>query len=182
MSEKTKAVWLAGLIAVAAIVWYFERRSPSEAVAGLSSTALTYTPLGVQNPELQRDVLKRSRETEYKSAGRDLFSAIVIPPPDTAPKEVAHGKVGPEIPPPPPPPALPVNMKFFGFGTVPNGTARLAFLSDGDLVIIVAEGETLLGKYRVVKIGNANLDFEEIATGRRGSTSLTEEPAAAPAS
>jgi hypothetical protein len=46
----------------------------------------------------------------------------------------------------------------------------------------VAEGDTLLGKYRVVKIGNANLDFEEIASGRRGSAVLSEEPVAAPAS
>jgi hypothetical protein len=55
-------------------------------------------------------------------------------------------------------------------------------LSDGDQIYIVAEGDTLLGKYRVVKIGNANLDFEEIASGRRGSTALTEEPVTAPAS
>jgi hypothetical protein len=46
----------------------------------------------------------------------------------------------------------------------------------------VAEVDTLLGIYRVVKIGNANLDFEEIASGRRGSTALSEEPITAPAS
>ncbi len=61
-------------------------------------------------------------------------------------------------------------MKFFGYGTMPNGTSRRAFLTDGDEVYIVGEGDTLLGKFRVMKIGNANLDFEEIASGRRGST------------
>ena len=63
-----------------------------------------------------------------------------------------------------------------------NGTAKRAFLSDGDNIYIVGEGDTLLGKFRVTKIGNANLDFEEIASGRHGSTQLTEEPVAAPAS
>jgi hypothetical protein len=178
MSEKNKAVWLAGLIAVAVFVWFFERRGPSAAVNGASAAAFSYRPLGVENPALQRERLDRSRKTEYKSAGRDLFSAIVIPPPDPTPKDVPREPIGPVVPLPPPPPALPVNVKFFGYGTVPNGTAKLAFLSDGDQVYIVAEGETLLGKYRVVKIGNANLDFEEIATGRRGSTSLSDEPMA----
>jgi hypothetical protein len=90
--------------------------------------------------------------------------------------------LGPVQPPPPPPPALPANLKFFGYGTIPNGTAKRAFLSDGDQIFIVGEGDTLLGKFRVLKIGNANLDFEEIASGRRGTTSLTDEPIAAPAS
>ncbi len=38
------------------------------------------------------------------------------------------------------------------------------------------------GKFRVTKIGNANLDFEEITGRRHGSTQLTEEPVTAPAS
>ena len=75
---------------------------------------------------------------------------------------------------------LPGNVKFFGYGTIPNGTAKRAFLSDGDNIYIVGEGDTLLGKYRVMKIGNANLDFEEIASGRHGTTRLSEEPVAAP--
>jgi len=182
MSEKSKAIWLAGLLAIAAIVWYFERRGPSAPSLDSSDAAFSYRPLGVENPALQREKLDHSRTAEYRSSGRDLFSGIAIPPADTAPKEEAHAPVGPVVPLPPPPPALPVGMKFFGYGTVPNGTAKRAFLSDGEQIYIVAEGETLLGKFRVVKIGNANLDFEEIATGRRGSTSLTDEPATAPAS
>jgi len=183
MSEKTKAIWLAGLIVVAVIVWYFSGKGPAAVSNPSLNPAAAYKPLAVENPELKRDILEHSRKTEYKSGGRDLFSMIAPPPPETAAKrEVAHTSYGPVMPPPPPPPALPGNVRFFGYGTVPNGTAKRAFLTDGDQIFIVAEGETLLGKYRVVKIGNANLDFEEIATGRRGSTTLTEEPATAPAS
>jgi GTPase len=71
-------------------------------------------------------------------------------------------------------------MKFFGYGTIPNGTLRRAFLSDGEEVYIVGEGDTLLGRFRIVKINNANLEFEEIATGRHNTVTMQEEQAAVP--
>ena len=178
MSDKTKLAWLVGLVAVAAIVWYFNGKVRSTITANsLAVTEFSYKPLGIENPELQREVLKHSRETEYKTSGRDLFTGFAPPPPEPPKNEQANVQQGPTVAPPPPPPALPPSMKFFGYGTIPNGTARRAFLADGDEIYIVGEGDTLLGKFRVVKIGNANLDFEEIATGRRGSTNLSEEPA-----
>jgi hypothetical protein len=181
MNEKTKGMLLVGLVAVAAGVWYLETRSASVDVAASQYGELTYKPLAVENPALQREKQQVSRKTEYKGAGRDVFSEMA-PPPEAAHKEEHPKQVGPIQPPPPPPPSLPGNVKFFGYGTVPNGTAKRAFLSDGDQIFIVGEGDTLLGRFRVVKIGNANLDFEEIASGRRGSTALSEEPVAAPAS
>ena len=53
-------------------------------------------------------------------------------------------------------------------------------LADGDDVYIVAEGETLLGRFRIVKVSNANLEFEEIATGRRATVALTQDEQAPP--
>ncbi len=182
MNEKTKALLLTALVVIAVLVWYFERRVESADVAALQIGEQAYKPLAVENPALQREKQDASRKTEYKGAGRDLFSEIAPPPPETIKKAEHAAPMGPTVAPPPPPPALPGNMKFFGYGIVPNGTAKRAFLSDGDQIYIVAEGDTLLGKYRVVRIGNANLDFEEIASGRRGSAALTEEPITAPAS
>jgi hypothetical protein len=182
MSEKNKGILLAVLIVIAAVVWYVASRGPS-AVANTSADAGTqYRPLAVENPELQRDKLINSRNTEYKGTGRDLFSELAPPPPQPVQTQQVKLPVGPQVPAPPPPPALPANLKFFGYGTIPNGTARRAFLSDGDQIYIVGEGDTLLGKFRVVKIGNANLEFEEIPSGRRGTTSLTEESITAPTS
>jgi hypothetical protein len=71
-------------------------------------------------------------------------------------------------------------VKFFGYGTIPNGTTKRAFLTDGEEIYIVGEGDTLLGRFRILKIGNASLDFEELTTGRRNSATL-EEQAAPPA-
>jgi len=70
---------------------------------------------------------------------------------------------------------LPANVKFYGFGTVPNGTSRRAFLTDGEEVYVVAEGEIFLKRFRILRIGNANLEFEELSSGRTGTAPLVEE-------
>src|SRR5262249_29987179 len=125
--------------------------------------------------------LKAAANTEYKSNGRNPFSKEAPPPPDqpTPGVAVARRFVGPQVEPPPPPPTLPPNLKFFGYGTVPNGTLRRAFFSDGDYVITVSERETLLGRYRIVKVNNTSLEFEEIATGRHNTAQLEDQQAAA---
>ena len=176
MKQKKQLAILAGLLVLAVVVWYWESGA-SGMTPQLAVRKVTYTPLGVENPGLHRDKLEASRRTEYKSSGRDLFSESAPPPPVAQKMDPAPRRIEPPPPPPPPPlPTLPPNMKFFGYGTVPNGTSRRAFLTDGEQVLIVGEGDTLLGRYRVIKIGNANLDFEEIATGRRNSAPLQEAP------
>jgi len=126
--------------------------------------------------------MEAAEKTEYHSLGRNPFSEVAPALQQTKPTKVAsHDPVGPPVLPPPPPPALPPNMKFFGYGTIPNGTLRRAFLSDGEEVYIVGEGDTFLGRFRIVKISNANLEFEEIATGRHATVTLQEEQSAPPA-
>jgi len=175
MNHKTKIALLSVLMLAAAGVFYYDSKGPSFSGKTLLFTAKPYAPLPVENPALQRWKLDASRHTEYKSSGRDLFSMTLPPPP--------RPKVPERAPDPPPqivvepPPSLPANMKFFGYGTVPNGTSKRAFLSDGEQVYIVGEGDTLLGRFRILRIGNASLEFEEVGSGRRNSTSLDEQAA-----
>src|ERR1700730_6735756 len=143
MKQKTKFALLAGLILVAAGVFYFDNKGLRFPGKSSPFSSKTYAPLPVENPQLQRWKLETSRRTQYKASGRDLFSEVLPPPshpkvPDKVPDPV------PQPPPDPPPPSLPANMKFFGYGTVPNGTSKRAFLSDGEAVYIVREGATLL--------------------------------------
>ena len=177
MKQNTKIAMLIILVLVAAGVFYFDSNG-GVSFAGKTSpfTAKTYTPLPVENPELQRWRLDASRRTEYKSSGRDLFSESLPPAPPPKRPDPTPNPV-PQPPPEPPPPSLPANMKYFGYGTVPNGTSKRAFLTDGEEVYIVGEGDTLLGRFRILKIGNATLEFEELGTGRRGSASLDEQAA-----
>jgi hypothetical protein len=176
MSQKRKAALLGALMAMAVLVFYFDAKGPSLSNGASVIEGQKYIPLPVENPELQRWKLNASHKTEYKSSGRDLFSESLPPAPrPTAP--IPKPDPGPPVPVEPPLPTLPGNVKFFGYGTVPNGTAKRAFLSDGEEVYVVGEGDTLLGRFRIVRIGNASLEFEELSTGRRNSATLDEQGA-----
>jgi hypothetical protein len=173
MNQKIKIAILPVLMLVAGGIFYFDSKGPSFQGRTLLSSTKPYDPLPVENPALQRWKLDASRRTEYKSSGRDLFSETLPPPPRRKPQPVPDPV--PLPPPEPPPPSLPANMKFFGYGTVPNGTSKRAFLSDGEEPFVVAEGDTLLGRFRILKINNASLEFEEISSGRRNSIPLDEQ-------
>ncbi len=177
MTQKNQMIVLAVLVLIMGVVWYFNRTT-SVTNPGNVATFQNYQLLAVENPQLHRDQMEAAQKTEYHSLGRNPFSEIA--PPKEQPKEnknAQHVPQGPPILPPPPPPMLPGNMKYFGYGTIPNGTLRRAFLSDGDDVFIVGEGDTLLGRFRIVKISNANLEFEEIATGRHNTVTMQEDQA-----
>ena len=174
MKQKRQIAILCALVAVAAAVFYFDASPAGERT--LRTINGTYPPLAIENPRLRWDKLKASQETEYKSNGRDLFSLLVDPPRAVAaPKRVTTAPIGPVEPPPPVPPKLPV--KFYGYE---KGPTKRAFLTDGDDIYIVGEGDTLLGKFRILRISNATLEFEEISSGMRGTAPL-EEQAAPPA-
>ena len=176
MSEKKKLIWLGALITVAVLVWTVQRAKPS-AAGGAYSNFSDIHLLAVENPQLQREKMEIAQRTEYKSSGRNIFTEIAPPPPEkkgTGDKATA-GPAGPVAVQEPPKPQLPA--KYFGYGTIPNGTARRAFLTNGDDVYIVGEGDTLLGRFRIVKISSGNIEFEEISSGRRNTAPLEEQSA-----
>ncbi len=176
MSQKRKAALLGLLMAMAVLVFFFDAKGPSLSNSASLIERQKYIPLPVENPELQRWKLNASRKTEYRSSGRDLFSESLPQAPRPTPR-IPKPDSGPPVPVEPPLPTLPGNVKFFGYGTVPNGTSKRAFLSDGEEVYIVGEGDTFLGRFRIIRIGNASLEFEETATGRRNSATLDEQGA-----
>ncbi|HEY2546958.1 MAG TPA: hypothetical protein VGI46_12900 [Candidatus Acidoferrum sp.] len=182
MKQKQQVIVLAVLVVVAVLIWTLEwrQKTPSlQTIAFLDD----YKVLAVENPQIRWPELERAQKTEYKSNGRNPFSPNM---PLTAAERIQNEKdniaknTPPPPPPPPPPPTratLPPNLKYFGYGTIPNGTPRRAFITDGDDVYIVSEGDTLLGRYRIVKVGNTNLEFQEISSGLPGTTPLDEQAA-----
>jgi hypothetical protein len=176
MTQKKQIAILVVLLVVAGTIWYwFYFREKTTAPTGAVSVAENYQLLSVENPQLHKEKLESARKAEYKSNGRNIFSSIAPPPPQPPhPTPLSHTPVN-TPPPPPPPPTLPV--KFFGYGTVPNGTTRRAFFTDGEDVYIVSEGEVLLNRFRIIKVGNASLDFEEVSSGRHGTAALEEQGA-----
>jgi hypothetical protein len=182
MKQKQQIIVLIALVVVAGFVWGFElRKQPPAAVA--ESFIEEYKPLGEDNPRIRWEELDRAQKTEYKSNGRNPFTPVA--PPTQQDLQAANDKKKNELPPPPPPPPppptraqAPANLKYFGYGTVPTGTPRRAFITDGDgEIFIVSEGDTLLGRYRILKVGNSNLEFQEISSGLPGTMPLEEQAA-----
>jgi hypothetical protein len=180
MKQKKQIAVLIGLLLVLLIVaWYYVVSAPVVDRSAVS-LARTYEPLGVESPVPHFWEIERARKTEYSKTVRNIFNPN-SPPPPPDPKNVAasHPFVpqGPPVPPVPVAPTLPVT--FFGYGTVPNGTSRRAFLTNKEDIYIVAEGDTLLGRFRILKINNASLEFEEISTGLKNTAPLNLEEASA---
>jgi hypothetical protein len=180
MKQKKQLAVLVGLLLIAGTIWflYFDHDKPIVA-ADAGSAAQNYQLLSVENPQLHTDKENRARETEYRSGGRNIFSRELPPPPP--PKTPLPKPDDPNTPKVPPAPAIrtvaPLPVKFFGYGTVPNGTVRLAFFSDGEDIYIVKEGELLMNRFRILKIGNANLEYEEVSSGLRGTANLEDQGA-----
>jgi hypothetical protein len=176
MNQKTQIAVLLVLLVVAGLVWHFRPANPA-VITDTAALVQNYPPLAVDNPQLHWWKLESSRKTEYKSNRRNIFSSVSPQAPVASVKReqqpADQNAAAPPTPVVSPPLVLPV--KFFGYGTAPVGAGRRAFFTDGDEIYIVGESETLLGRYRILKIGNANLEFEEISTGRRANAVLEEQ-------
>src|SRR5260370_12967948 len=136
--------------------------------AEAGSPVQNYQLLSVDNPQLHTDGVDKARKTEYKSRGRNIFSRELPPPPP--PKHPVPDPKTPIVPLPPPPPTVaPLPVKFFGYGTVPNGSGRRAFFTDGEDIYILADSEPLLHRLRIFKICNAKLEDEEGSSRLRGT-------------
>jgi hypothetical protein len=179
MKQQKELVVLVVLLAIAGNIWYwffFRQKTLAPAVAVTQNYSRL---LSVENPAPHFDRREAARKTVYKSNGRNPFSPIAPPPPSKDPGKVVVSRepMGPHPEPPPPPPEIPPNMHFFGYGTVPNGTSRRAFFTDGEDIYIVSEGEVFLNRFRILKVNNASLDFEEVSSGRHGTKPLEEQGA-----
>jgi hypothetical protein len=181
MKQQKELIVLAVLLVLAGNIWYwFFFHQKTSAPAGAVAASQNYNRLlSVPNPEPHTDRREAARKAVYKSNGRNPFSWTAPSPPSQTPGAVASKPAfsGPVVEPPPPPPEIPANIHFFGYGTVPNGTSRRAFFTDGEDVFIVSEGEIFLNRFRILKVNNASLDFEEVSSGRRGTKVLEEQPA-----
>ena len=158
MKQRNQVIALVVLVAIAVGVWYWQSYTPSAGGRGQSfSFAQSYQPLNFPDLTIRVDKVEQRRKAEYKGQGVNPFSTagpqppvipVVIPKPGDPGYVPKPGDPG-YVDPPPPPAEIPANVKFFGYGNVPNNTARRAFFEDGDEVYIVNEGDTFLGRLRI---------------------------------
>lgn len=104
-------------------------------------------------------------------ANRDLFKfKPKAPPPAPRPSEAPRAPVAPPPPrssgPTPPPP---IALKFIGYFEAPGGK-KIASLTDGRGVVNAREGDTVLGQYKIWRIGVESIDISYL--DGRGRTTI----------
>jgi hypothetical protein len=172
MSERAKIQLFVALLVIAGAVYFYERGA-TPSTPGVLSADTRFVPLGVKEPALRVDRLQELQKDEYKGAQRNIFVAGPPPPP---PGAVVHTEapkafVGPQVPPPPPP--LQVPVEFYGVESS-SGGRPVALFKNGDDIIIAAEGDTFMNRYRLVRIGNQSADVEEISSGRHATLPMVQ--------
>ena len=173
-SKQKRIILLAGLGVVFLYVIYISNR-PSEIAQVVSSADEKFRPIAVENPALKLELLERLKKLQYQGSHRNIFSSVAPPPESAGPPPViapppitAPG--GPSGPAP-----LVVPATFYGFVTDAQTGMRRAFFMEGENVYIIAVGEMLLGRYRLIQIGNSSVELEETSSGRRATLTM-EEP------
>ena len=173
-SKQKRIILLAGLGVVFLYVIYISNR-PSEIAQVVSSADEKFRPIAVENPALKLELLERLKKLQYQGSHRNIFSSVApppesaVPPPVIAPPPItAPG--GPSGPAP-----LVVPATFYGFVTDARTGMRRAFFMEGENVYIISVGEMLLGRYRLIQIGNSSVELEETSSGRRATLTM-EEP------
>lgn len=179
MSQRIKVSVLIGLLAAAAVIFFVYGRND---VPGLQSVVVAdkFTPLDIQEPDLRLDLLQQIHKSEYTGSHRDIFTGAPLDPISPTGRgrgPVASTPAGDQYPKPqPPPPPLQIPAQFFGYATRPISGKRVAFFLNGDDVVVAAEGDTFMGSYRLVHIGNDSADVEEISSGRHAILPLERPP------
>jgi hypothetical protein len=173
MSNRRKIALLIGLAVVFLFALYWGNRTPE--IAPVVSSADDFRPIAVDNPALRLDLLERLKKLQYGGSHRNIFSSVAPPPVAAAvpPPVIAPMPSTPAAPAGPPPLVIPAT--FYGYVTDSLTGMRRAFFLEGENVDILAVGEVLMGRYRLVQIGNSSAELEEISSGRRATLTM-EEP------
>jgi hypothetical protein len=136
------------------------------------------------DPTLHMEPMLVTESLVYSGAGRNIFSGTIEAPVLEADNQKSTFKARPcppDCPPPPPPPpppatcpptCAPINLKFFGTATSPNGTRR-AFLLNGDDVFVASVGDVVQRRYRVVSIAANSVFIEDIPNSNKQTLPLT---------
>jgi len=72
-------------------------------------------------------------------------------------------------------PPVNINLKFIGFALNPIQKTRQGFFADGEDVYLASEGQLVANRYRVVRIGDASAEIEEVSSKTRRQISLVAQ-------
>ena len=145
------------------------------------------------DPTLRIDVLAKIQRVNVEGVHRNLFDFGVAPPPPVEEAKKGPGGKKPAIPnpivdaqanlnaqlvqPPPPPPPPKIPWKFYGFlAGQGKGAGKQAFFLDGDDIHVVAEGDVVKKRFKIVKIGVNSVVVEDLDFHNQQTLPLEEAP------
>jgi hypothetical protein len=174
MSKQQKRIALLVGLGVVFLYVIYQTNRPPDIAPVVSSADEKFRPIAVENPALKLELLERLKKLQYEGSHRNIFSSVAPPPAAIAPPAaITSAPITPTTPSGPGPLVVPAT--FYGFVTDAQTGIRRAFFIEGENVYIVAVGDLLLGRYRLVQIGNSSVELEELSTGRRATLTM-EEP------
>jgi len=137
-----------------------ETPQESTTAGSYAHPAAKVSGLAALDPTLHPEIMRQAESLEYTGKGRNIFSLTSMP--TEIPKPVASVRqVAVNTGPPPPPPPPPITLGFYGYASEKSGQKQV-FLLHGDDIFIASEGDVVDRRYRVVKIGPASIQVEDI--------------------
>jgi hypothetical protein len=67
-------------------------------------------------------------------------------------------------------------VQFFGYASERNSGRLVGFFANGDDVLILAQGDTFLDRFRLLSLTNNSAEVMEISSGRRTTLPITQPP------
>ncbi len=182
-----------GVVALSAVIYTFAGGG-SDAPAPLpppvpaaASTRPVPTPSGVaaakisrstMDPTLHPEGMELTESLVYSGSGRNIFAVNTTP----AVRSIAIPKpIGPARPQQPvtpvytgPPPPPPIDLRFFGTATRPNGSKQ-AFFIRGDDVFIASEGDVVSRRYKIGPVLVSSVEVTDLTNNNTQRLPLLQQ-------
>jgi hypothetical protein len=161
----------AAAVALAGALYLFLQARP----AGTTVAAGPRATAGAAAPELPRIGLDRltQRPPPVPVGRRDIFDFAPAPAPPvdtTAQAAMPPPTVAPPPTPVPtaagPPPPPPVNVKYIGSVEAEKGPKVAFFLTEQKEVLTGQVGDTVMNRFKVVRIGIESVDVQDLGSGQ----------------
>jgi hypothetical protein len=165
--DRIVLVAAAGLALVLAL-YLWRNAQPSAATVAAGPRAAT--PAGGELPRIGLDRL--TRPSEAATVGRrDTFDfgappappVTAAPPPPPPTLAAAPTPIPTPAGPPPPPPA---NVKYIGSVEAEKGPKVAFFLTEQKEVLTGQVGDTVMNRFKVVRIGIESVDIQDLGSGQ----------------
>lgn len=156
-------------LAIALYAWLQARPSAATVAAG----APVPVPVGAELPRIGLDRLSH-RSGPVTVGRRDVFAFGSAPAPvvTATPAPIAAPPITVAVAPTPvptpagPPPPPPVNVKYIGSVEAEKGPKVAFFLTEQKEVLTGQVGDTVMNRFKVVRIGIESVDVQDVGSGQ----------------